>query len=286
MDYCTIAQQTPDAPQKRQNGLEVLSVVDCGSSAVIATRTRADYDAERTLMGVADILGMYGIPRSITFDRDPRLAGSSSTENFPSALMRFLLCLGCEPVVLPPQKPELKPFVERFQRTFKEECISHSRPVTAAAADEVLAPYGEWYNTERPHQGAGLDLQPPGRLLPPPTVRPRLPEQVDPDAWIRRYDGYDYRRHVDSRGAVQLWKQIYYIGQDYAGQRCALKLEAATHSLRIDVNGKFLKNLPLKGLVGSVLPYFDFLGRMIDEARSEWKTYLWNQQLKRLPKLA
>jgi hypothetical protein len=149
-----------------------------------------------------------------------------------------------------------------------------------------LHPFLTQPNNERPHQGAGLDLQPPGRVLPHPTVRPRLPEQVDPDAWIRHYDGHAYRRHVDSRGAVQVWKHIYYIGQNYAGQRCALKLEAATQSLRIEVNGKFLKNLPLKGLVGSVLPYFDFLGLMIDEARSEWKTYLWNQQLKRLPKLA
>jgi transposase-like protein len=286
LDYCTIAQQTPDAPDKRQNGLEVLSMVDCGSSAVIATRTRADYDAERSLMVVADILTVYGIPRSITFDRDPRLVGSSSTENFPSALMRFLLCLGCEPVVLPPQKPELKPFIERFQRTFKEECISRYRPTTAATADEVLEPYCEWYNTVRPHQGAGLNLQPPGRFLPHPTIRPRLPEQVDPDAWLHHYDGHYYRRHVDSRGAVQLWKHIYYIGQDYVGQRCALKLEASTRSLHIEVNGKFLKNLPLKGLVGFPILYDDFLGRMIDEARSEWKTYLWNQQLKRIAKFA
>jgi hypothetical protein len=138
--------------------------------------------------------------------------------------------------------------------------------------------------TTAPHQGAGLDLQPPGRLLPHPTIRPRLPDQVD--AWIRHYDGHYYRRHVDSRGAVQVWKHIYYIGQDYAGQRCALKLEAATRSLHIEVNGKFLKNLPLKGLVGFTILYHDFLGRMFDEARSEWKTYLWNQQLKRIAKLA
>jgi hypothetical protein len=175
----------------------------------------------------------------------------------------------------------LSNYVERFQRTFKEECISRYRPITAAAADEVLTPYCEWYNNERPHQGAGLDLQPPGRLLPHPAIRPRLPEQVDPDAWIRHYDGHYYRRHVDSRGAVQLWKHSYSIGQDYAGQRCALKLDASTQSLHIEVNGKFLK-----GLVGFPISYDDFLGRMIDEARSEWKTYLWNQQLKRIAKLA
>jgi hypothetical protein len=35
--------------------------------------------------------------------------------------MRFLLCLGAEPDLVPPGKPQEKPFAERLVRTLKNE---------------------------------------------------------------------------------------------------------------------------------------------------------------------
>jgi transposase InsO family protein len=279
LDFCTIAGQTVDAPGKAQNGLEALNVVDRGSSAVIESTSAANYDAEYTLMAVARIFAAQGVPRSLTFDRDPRLVGSAAADGFPSAFMRFLWGVGCEPDVLPPHKPQLKPFVERFQRSLKEECISHERPDTAAAANQVLPVYCHWYNFNRPHQGADLHSEPPGQHLPHPSIRSLLPQVVDPDAWLLHYSGRYFRRHVDSRGAVQLWKYDYYIGQAYRGQRCALRLDAFSKSLHVEVNGKFIKDIPLKGLYGVLMPYDEYLGLMIDEARSDWKNYLWRQSM-------
>jgi hypothetical protein len=111
-----------------------------------------------------------------------------------------------------------------------------------------------------------------------------LPETVDPDAWLAHYDGRYYRRQVDSRGSIQLWKDNYYLGLPYAGQRCSVRLNAQTKSLQVELSGKVAKTLPLQGLYGYPIPFDDFLGLMVDEARSEWKEYLWRQPLKHAPK--
>lgn len=202
----------------------------------------------------------------------------STSDPFPSAFLRYLLCIGCEPTILPPHRPDLKPFVERFQRTLQEECTRHHRPTTVQAANDVLTTFNAWYNHQRPHQGLGRQLQPPARGLPSPTARVRLPDKVDPDAWLTHYHRHLFRRQVDGRGGIQLWKHDYYVGQRYAGQRCTVSLEATARQLHVEVNGTAVKQLPVKGLFGQILPYDAFLGHMLDEARSEWKTYLWRQQ--------
>ena len=55
---------------------------------------------------VVHFLRKYGLPSMLTFDRDPRWVGSSSGRDFPSALRRFLLCLGIEPNVCAPQRED------------------------------------------------------------------------------------------------------------------------------------------------------------------------------------
>jgi hypothetical protein len=258
IDYCTIAPKTEDVPDKQQNGLEVLNIVDQGTSAVIDSQAAADYDAETTLTTVARMLAVNGVPLSLTFDRDPRLVGTNTADPFPSPFLRFLWCVGCEPEVLPPRRPDLKPFVERYQRTLKEDCISYHRPATAQAANEALATYSHWYNYERPHQGRGNNLQAPAKRLPSPSARLPLPETVDPDAWLTHYEERYFRRQVDSRGCIQLWKYDYYVGLAYAGQRCALHLDTRARSKQVEFHGKPLKSLPF--LYGRMLPYDEFLG--------------------------
>src|SRR5207302_11179659 len=42
---------------------------------------------------------------------------------FPQRGSRFLLCMGVEPHVCPPQRPDKNAYVERFHRTLGEECL-------------------------------------------------------------------------------------------------------------------------------------------------------------------
>src|SRR5215831_7632127 len=184
IDFCTAAKVSPEAPDKQQNGLEVFNVVDRGSSASVDSQASAEFDAEQALLSMAATLHKQGVPRCISYDRDPRFVGSQSTDGYPSAFTRYLLCVGAGVDILPPRRPDLKPYVERFQRTLKEECLSKNRPATSAAANADVQPYCQWYNHERPHQGKDLHDQPPAQRFSQAAVLPRLPDRVDPDAWL------------------------------------------------------------------------------------------------------
>ena len=280
IDFCTAARQSPEAPQKKENALEVLRVVDRGSSANIDSQASTQFDAEEALRSLATTLQQQGLPRAVTYDRDPRFVGNQATDGFPSAFTRFLLCLGCTVDILPPQRPDLKPYVERFQRTLKTECLDKHHPTTATETNAVLLPYRQWFNQERPHQGRDLHDQPPQHLLAQGPFRQRLPETVDPDAWLTAYHNRAYRRHVDSRGIIQLWKHTYYVGQNYLHRTVLVRLDALQRLIHIEAGRQPVRTVPLQGLVGRPLDYPDFLGFMCDEARSEWQTHLWQQRLK------
>jgi hypothetical protein len=68
----------------------------------------------RRLLAVITFLRTYGLPAMLTFDRDPRWVGSASGRDFPSPFRRFLLCLGIQPNVCPPQRPDKNAYVERY----------------------------------------------------------------------------------------------------------------------------------------------------------------------------
>jgi primosomal protein N' len=102
---------------KRRHVVEIANFVDAGTSIWLHHQVRGDFDAETLLEVVAQFLREQGLPHMLTFDNDPRLVGSPSGRDFPSALVRFLLCLGVQPNVIPPHRPDLNAYVERFHRS-------------------------------------------------------------------------------------------------------------------------------------------------------------------------
>jgi transposase len=70
-----------------------------------------------------EFLQRSGLPAMLTFDRDPRWVGSASGRDFPSAFVRFLLCLGIQPTICLPHRPDKSCYVERLHRTYKYECL-------------------------------------------------------------------------------------------------------------------------------------------------------------------
>ena len=83
-------------------------------------------------------------------DRDPVF-----TQEFRARLARG----GIEPVRLPRRSPNLNAFVERFNRSIKEECLDRVIPLGEAHLRELVREYVAHYHAERPHQGLG------GRLV-------------------------------------------------------------------------------------------------------------------------
>jgi hypothetical protein len=135
-DVPTIAAQPGG---KRQHAVETLNVVDRGTSILVESLLNDDYHAESALLAILQVFMTAGVPHSIRMDRDPRLVGSASAEGYPSALMRFLLCLDVTIELCPPPRPDLKPFVERFNKTLEYECWRPENPDSLETAQPVLS---------------------------------------------------------------------------------------------------------------------------------------------------
>ncbi len=106
------ASSVPADPEgKRQHVVEIANFVDAGTSIWLHRQVGAEFDAETLLEAVAQFLREHGRPAMLTFDNDPRFVGSPSGRDFPSALVRFLLCVGVQPNVIPPHRPDLNAYV-------------------------------------------------------------------------------------------------------------------------------------------------------------------------------
>ena len=111
IDFTDVITARSDSTDKKAHQVESFHAVDAGTSIEIMTRVRDDFSAETMITVMTDLFRSAGLPRTIRFDRDPRFVASWSMDKFPSAFMRFLLCLGITLDICPPRRPDLKPYV-------------------------------------------------------------------------------------------------------------------------------------------------------------------------------
>src|SRR4029453_10084857 len=160
VDFKDVTTATAET-EKRAHQVETFDVVDAGTSILVANPVRRDFTAATVIATMLAIFQANGLPQRLRCDPDPRFGGSARGRDFPRAFVRFLLCLGVEPIICPPRQPQKNPFVERFHRTYEAECLRTKQPTTV---DEVQA-VNDWfrphYNEQRPHQGRSCGNQPP-----------------------------------------------------------------------------------------------------------------------------
>lgn len=234
----------------------------------------ADYHAETAFDAVLTFLRQWGRPKILTFDRDPRWVGAASGRDFPSALVRFLLCVGVEPNICPPHRPDKNPYVERYHHSFGKECLDMLRPGTEEEVREATDAFSVHYNTERPNQALSYGNRPPRVAYPElPTLSP-LPETVDPDAWLASIHGQAFARRVQPNGSVEVDRRPYYLKQQLAGQHVALLVNALERRFDVLLGKEVVKSVAIKGLVGQPLPFDEYAARMQEEARSEYRRWL------------
>jgi hypothetical protein len=274
MDFKSVSTVPPDPAGKQQHVVETLDVVDAGTSILLAARPRADYNAETTLIALTQIFLTYGLPRSVTFDRDPRFVGSWSGRGFPAALIRFLLCLGVTPHICPAQRPDRNPYVERYHYSYEYECLQVHRPSTLDQTIQVTNDYYWHFNWERPHQGDACHNQPPFVAFPSLPKLPALPPFVDPNRWLLTYHRQTFKRRVRANGTVQIGRQSYYVGRRLKGCYVVLQLDAFDQLFTVLSRGQVVRQLPLKGLHSEIMAFDDYLRMMCDEAVSEWRLWL------------
>jgi Integrase core domain len=204
--------------------------------------------------------------------------GSASGRDFPSALVRLLRCLGIAPQVCPPHRPDRNAFVERYHRTYNAECLRVERPQTVEAVRAVTAAFLTHYNWVRPNQARSCRNRPPRVAYPTLPTLPHLPEGVDPDRWLEAIDGQAFARSVQPNGNVLVDLRPSSIRQALAGHQVVLVVRAAERVFDVWLGRERLKAVPIKGLYGQRLPFEQYAERMQEEARSDYRRWLYAHQ--------
>ena len=88
---------------------------------------------------------------------------------------------------IPPKRPWLNPFVERFQKSLKYECLARIELGTQETLRIACIQYQDYYNRKRPHQGIDGNI---------PTARPEKPVKIKQDRPIR------FKSHQELGGLV------------------------------------------------------------------------------------
>jgi transposase InsO family protein len=253
---------------KQQHVVEVFDAVDVGTSILIAAEARADFSMATAIETAAEIVSEQGLPDKVTIDRDPRFVGETSQRESPSAFLRFWLCLGVEVMICPPRRPDLNAFVERYHRSYEEECLQVYRPTNLEAVRTVTATFKQHYNHERPHQGLACGNQPPRVAFPVLPARPAVPEMVDSDRWISAMDGKQYVRKVQRDTSVTVGTGRYYVTQSLRGQEVTLQIDASDRTMVIVHEGKEVKRVPIQGSGRGRMPFATFVEQLCQEART------------------
>jgi len=269
IDFKDVSSVPPDPDGKRQHVVETLNIIDMGTSVLLDAHVRSDFTAETALEAIASTLQTYGRPERITLDRDPRWVGSPAGSDFPAALIRFGACLGIEIVVCAAHHPQQNGFVERYNRSYQQECLALDQPATLEQARFVTEEFVKHYNYQRPHQGISCGNLPPRTAFPTLPKLPGLPATVDPDSWLSTLDGLHVERKVDRHGMVTVDLKRYYVSSKLVGQRVGLHLDAAERCLHVLLEGQSVKDIPLRGLVGQSLSFEQFLTHMLHQARAQ-----------------
>src|SRR5262249_42035189 len=118
LDFKDVSSVPADPSGKQQHVVEVLDIVDVGTSILVDAHVRPDFSAETTLQAIIATFRTHGLPQHITVDRDPRFVGGAHGGDFPAPLLRLLHCLGLQVTICPPRRPDKNAFVERYHRTF------------------------------------------------------------------------------------------------------------------------------------------------------------------------
>ena len=273
-DFKTVSSVPPAENGKKQHVVETFNLIDTGTSILVSATSRGDYHAATVFTALIDTFSQSGLPERITFDRDSRFVGSWTSREFPSALMRFLYALGISPQICPPHRPDKNAFVERYHRSYQEECLNQHRPTTLAQVIEVTETYARHYNYERPHQGISCDNQPPRLALPDAATQRRLPEIVNPDAWLKVAAKKPYGRRVNANGSIQIGGYRYYVSKKLAKREVLLRLHPQEKQLLVYVDDCCRKRIPLKGLYEGELPLADYIESIQKEALSEARRLL------------
>lgn len=274
IDFKSVSTVPAEPDGKQQHVVETFNVVDKGSSILVSAQPHGAYNAETVIDALIEVFLEKGLPKCITCDRDPRFIGSWTAKDFPSPLMRLLMNLGIGVNICPPHRPDKNAFVERYHRSYSEECLAVFHPTTLEAVIDCTANYAHHYNHERPNQALSCGNQPPLSAWPDLPKGPSLPNEIDPDGWLKTIHGKLFPRKVNQNGSIQLGRQSYYVSTQLAKQAVLIRVHSPEKALEIIVDDQVIKTISIKGLIGGHLDFEDYLDLIKQEAVSDYQAAL------------
>jgi putative transposase len=142
-------------------GFRTLNIIDEGNREALAIEIGTSIPSARVIRVLDDLIRLYGRPARVRVDNGPELIAKA----FVEWCVAQRLGLG----YIQPGKPDQNAFIERFNRTFREEVLD---AYLFDSLEQVRALTEDWlatYNTERPHESLGQ--VPPLTFLPRPDAR-------------------------------------------------------------------------------------------------------------------
>src|SRR5437868_6844174 len=151
----------------------------------------------------------------------------------------------------------------------REECLAVDEPSDVPQAQAATEAFVQHYNVERPHQGLSCGNRPPRTAFPTLPALPPLPSTIDPDSWLQSLDGLHLERKIDRNGMLSIDLKRYYVSRQLAGHRVSVQLDAQDCCLHVFLQERRVKSLPVRGLLGQVLSFEQFLAHMLQQARAQ-----------------
>jgi putative transposase len=124
-----------------------LNVIDEGNREALRVECGTSIPSARLLRAMNQLIEVYGIPKAIRLDNGPEMTSE--------AFIEWAKEKGIELLFIQPGKPNQNAFVERFNRSFREEVLDANLFNSISEAQEAADDWVIDYNEFRPHDSLG-----------------------------------------------------------------------------------------------------------------------------------
>jgi putative transposase len=139
------------------------NVLDEGNREALAIEIGTSIPSARVIRVLDDLVCLYGRPTRVRLDNGPELTAE--------AFVEWCAARGIAIGYIQPGKPDQNAFIERFNRSYREEVLDAHLFDSLDQVREITDAWLETYNTERPHESLGH--------VPPLTFLPRRDAPVE-----------------------------------------------------------------------------------------------------------
>jgi putative transposase len=124
-----------------------LNVIDEGNREALGIEVATSIPARRVIRVMEQLIEMHGKPSALRLDNGSELTSSAFTE--------WCETQGIELLFIEPGKPDQNAYIERFNRTYRDEVLDAYAFDSIEQVREVTEAWLPEYNEERPHDSLG-----------------------------------------------------------------------------------------------------------------------------------